>query len=630
MKNLFLLLGLAAGIFGLPSECLAQENPNVIFEEMFDGYAEVGGNDGVWNDYSGALVKAPEGWTFEQVIPACQCVLVGNSRTLGSITTPPLDVDGEVTITFRAGAWDWGKEKNTLRISSSAGTLSSKSVKLEKGHFNDYALTLKYTGANRPRITFTGESKNGASRFFLDDVRVFPENVVPTKIAPEIAFAKPDDEISLAQQTYTLQLTNAEGLPLTFSSSNENVATVDVGGQVSLVAGGNTTITALFDGNEEYSAASATLDLNVLDGTNVMEKLVPLASKKEVDSGERYYLIAEKEGEYYAMKAELVSGKTSGKLQSENITKDPSALDDDNLFYFTGDISNKVVLETNDYVKLYSKGNDFHTSSSNRRWMLDDAETEGQVALHSEQPVANYVSLNSNNQFGAFSSYKEIAYLYKPCAAKIAIKTQEGYGTIYTDEPFVMPEGVKGSTVRGVNLKTGELELPWEYSAGDVIPAQTGLLTYADRGGIYICYAPQADAVSVRRLSADDDERPNLLSGTTAMQLIPEQEGVWYYKLAYDDSNVLGFYWGENDGAPFLNAAHRAYLALTAEEAENTTGFRISKPSTSSIELTPHSPISAENLEVFTLAGMRLPVKSEQELRPGVYVVNGKKRIISR
>lgn len=628
MKRVLLLFVMTAGIFSFPSESLAQNDTGLLFEETFDGYAEKGGNDGVWNDYSGAIAPSPEGWDFKQVIPAYQCVLVGNSRTLGSITTPPLDVDGEVTVTFRAGAWSWGKEKTTLRVSSSAGTLSPKNVQLELGKFNDYTLTLKYTGQNRPRITFTGESANGASRFFLDDVRVFSENVVPTKTSPEVAFAKSEEKVSLTQRTYALQLTNTGELPLSFSSSNENVATVSAEGQVSLVAGGSTTITALFGGDEQYSAASATLDLDVLDGSTVMEKLVPLASNEEVVSEEKYYLIAEKNEEYYAMKAEFVSGKTSGKLQSENITNDPSTLDDDNLFYFTGNIPNKVILGISEFVKFYNKGSDFHKSSNNSPWMLDDAKTERKIALHSEQSVGNYVSLNSNNQFGAFSSFKEIAYLYKPCVAKIAIKTQEGFGTIYNDEPFVMPEGVIGSTVRGVNLETGELELPWEYEAGDVVPANTGLLTYAGARGTYVCNAPKANTSPAHLLSTEEDSRPNLLLGTTSTQLIPEQEDVCYYKLAYDDSNELGFYWGEENGAPFLNAAYKAYLALSTEEAENATGFHLPQQPVSSIELTPLTPLSADNFEVFTLSGVRLSVKSEKELRPGVYVINGKKKIV--
>ena len=52
---------------------------------------------------------------------------------------------------------------------------------------------------------------------------------------------------------------------ITYTSSVEDVATVDAGGAVTIVAEGNTTITATFPGNDEFLAAKATYDLTVIN-----------------------------------------------------------------------------------------------------------------------------------------------------------------------------------------------------------------------------------------------------------------------------------------------------------------------------------------------------------------------------
>ena len=58
--------------------------------------------------------------------------------------------------------------------------------------------------------------------------------------------------------------TNPAGLTVTYSSSDETVATVDAGtGEVTLVADGSTTITATFAGNDSYNVGTASYKLTV-------------------------------------------------------------------------------------------------------------------------------------------------------------------------------------------------------------------------------------------------------------------------------------------------------------------------------------------------------------------------------
>lgn len=70
---------------------------------------------------------------------------------------------------------------------------------------------------------------------------------------------------------------NPTGLAVTYSSSNETVATVDTNsGAITLIAEGTTTITASFAGNDNYNEATASYILNVEEPN---AELVPVDSK---------------------------------------------------------------------------------------------------------------------------------------------------------------------------------------------------------------------------------------------------------------------------------------------------------------------------------------------------------------
>ena len=70
------------------------------------------------------------------------------------------------------------------------------------------------------------------------------------------------------EEDYTLPTltVSPEGLSVSYSSSNENVATVSDSGEVTPVAVGTTIITAVFEGDETYKAASASYTLVVVSG----------------------------------------------------------------------------------------------------------------------------------------------------------------------------------------------------------------------------------------------------------------------------------------------------------------------------------------------------------------------------
>ena len=143
-----------------------------LFYESFDQCQSSGGNDGEWKGpvASGTFSPDNEGWVAEKAYGADQCAKFGTSTTAGKATTPAIAVDGDVTLYFRAGAWDSRTDGTTLNLSVSAGTISRASVTMKKAEFTEYELTVSAHG--NVKITFS--SAHG--RFFLDEVLVKDPN----------------------------------------------------------------------------------------------------------------------------------------------------------------------------------------------------------------------------------------------------------------------------------------------------------------------------------------------------------------------------------------------------------------------------------------------------------------------
>lgn len=150
---------------------------DAVFRETFDKCNGSGGNDDRWSGSIASSLFNPDnsGWEVTQGYGANACARFGTVRKKGSATTPELEVDGSVTMTFKAAPW--GDEAGTIMLSSSnAGiTLSQEAFELSNNTWNECTVTL--TGTGSTTITFVVTEK----RFFLDDINA--EKDAPTAIS---------------------------------------------------------------------------------------------------------------------------------------------------------------------------------------------------------------------------------------------------------------------------------------------------------------------------------------------------------------------------------------------------------------------------------------------------------------
>lgn len=198
--------------------------------------------------------------------------------------------------------------------------------------------------------------------------------------------------------------------------------------------------------------------------------------------------------------------------------------------------------------------------------------------------------------------------------------TSAQYGTYYTEDAFVMPEGVTGYTITSEDGKT--LNFNGNYVAGKTVPAKTALLLKADE-------KPAADKNFTYTIVNSDEVAPadNLLHGSVTEGIIQIEGAKAYYKLADDPKEGLGFYWAnENNADDFcVNAAHKAVLVVMTEGLSQMRGFSFDSMTTGINHVVANAE-QAKHTVIYDLNGRR--VNSLNAAAKGVYIVNGKKIIV--
>lgn len=195
--------------------------------------------------------------------------------------------------------------------------------------------------------------------------------------------------------------------------------------------------------------------------------------------------------------------------------------------------------------------------------------------------------------------------------------TPARYGTYYTEDAFIMPEGVTGYTI---TEKNGEsLTLNADYPANEVVPAKTALLLKATE-------TPATNQEFTYTIVNSDKVAPegNLLHGSVEEDIIEVEGAKAYYKLANDPEYGLGFYWAEKDGGICINKAHKAILVVMSETLSQMRGFSF-ESMTTGINNVVANTNNSKNAVIYDLNGRRV---NSLNAAKGVYIVNGKKVIV--
>ena len=138
----------------------------------------------------------------------------------------------------------------------------------------DEAVSTETTGAQGTNYFTIAEGKQAAGTIYTIKVTSKHNNQIKTikiwkkgagtKQAADISWSSPSATVTIgADDNIFPTLNNPNNLTVTYTTSKEEVATVDANGAVTLVAAGSAKISAVFEGNDTYEASTVSDNLTV-------------------------------------------------------------------------------------------------------------------------------------------------------------------------------------------------------------------------------------------------------------------------------------------------------------------------------------------------------------------------------
>lgn len=583
-----------------------------------------------------------------------------------------------------------------LQVASDAGFSNViETVELKSYKKTDFVFNVSAPQANLYyRLKFdlkkgsTKSKKNG----FVQINKVEYYEDASNKTATSLSFDVPSYTISKDQKYQQLPTLKAgetviEGKTITWSSDNENVATVDENGTVTGVAAGNAKITAKFAGDDVYETSTASYEIIV--------KGAPALSFPEtsytIEMGDAFSeptlqgLPTDVTAKYYSSNADVATvDESTGKVQivgvgtttikavseakdvyeaaeasyvltvnrasSKKVEFDLSTFGFENGNEVTGVNLEGITMtfDTNGGVspKWYTTGNAVRfyanniltISSVSRIKSVEficspEKETEKVKYIASENTKLSAGVYNNKNHTWDLSGTNEKVITLKNTLSsghfriqKIIVTTElpTSVGTI----TIAAPEGF------GTYYNSNSYILPEGLTAFGYKEANTdGTLVKTDvfNGGDVV----PANAALVVKGNEGDYEcyatdqvatktlEGNLLKGVAKATTVEKAEGFKRYVLT-TVNGVLGFY--RTKSGNIKVPANRAYLELTKAQAQAVSFFQLDGETTGIENATATTKEAPK--AIYTLSGVRLKATTTQGLPAGAYVVNGKVVIV--
>lgn len=268
----------------------------------------------------------------------------------------------------------------------------------------------------------------------------------------------------VGDEAFVNTLTNPNSITVSYTSSDENVAEVNAYGQVTIIAVGTTTISAVFEGNETYKPATVSYTLTVaapvapFDG----DYFVKVTSANDLTSGE--YLIVYGEGSLAFNGAletlDAVSNTIPVIFDHDKIQGTNEAL---TAVFTINATAGTIQSASGMYIGQTSDANGLATSAETAYTNTITFDEEGNANIVSGGAYLRYNSASNQTRFRYYksSSYKnqQTIQLYKKESAE-PVEPEHNYevvrsgleiGRHYT---ICMPKkiiAVRGATFWGIN-----------------------------------------------------------------------------------------------------------------------------------------------------------------------------------
>ena len=430
--------------------------------------------------------------------------------------------------------------------------------------------------------------------------------VTDSRVGNDLAYAVATQTIEVGAELAAPTLTNPHGLDVTYESDDTGIATVDASGNVTGVAIGSTTISAIFAGNATYKAGTVSYTINVTRAKFVGELFYESVSGyTESSDGSSMNTSSEYlDSEDWASFTQAYPGKTGGfKLGSSSntaslVTKSIALTGNGKLTY---------------QVQRYDNSNNGNlTVSVTGATAVGDVNVTG-TADWVEKTV--YLIGGTGNvviTFATTSSNKrirldEILLVEGGATVPVTITTAD-YATFCSAVDLDFSE--TGITVYQAKVESNKVKFT-EVTDG-LVPAYTGVLLYKDVDAETVVNVPVTTGVAA--LSENE-----LVGVTTeeAIEYNPDTD-VYNYILQMNGANLV---FRKATGAKLR--ANRAYLS---------TSYDVTAPGARELEVSFGDETAINALEnsnkvndgaIYDLSGRRVENPTK-----GIYIMNGKKVVI--
>lgn len=526
------------------------------------------------------------------------------------------------------------------------------------------------------RLTF--DMKAGGSNGFVQVNKVEYYEDASNKTATSLSFAAPSYTISKDQTLTKLPTLKAgeqtlSDKTITWSSDNENVATVDENGTVTGVAAGKANITAKFAGDDTYKTSTAKYEIKV---KGAPELSFP-NNAYTIEMGDAFSeptlqgLPTDVTAKYSSSNADVATvDESTGKVQIVGVgTTTIKAVSEAKDVYEAAEASYELTVnratskkETFDLTSGYEDrkplapiagknvtlnfssgskwyaegtalrfyGNETLTITANSRikcieFVYGDTkdypiDTNKLEFSSGKYDITKHVwdfsgedtktAMLKNKKGSKQIRIQKIIVTTDVSVGTITIAAPEGFGTYYNESSYILPEGLTAFGYTTANTD-GTLVKTDVFTAGDVVPAKAALVVKGNTGK-YECYATDKEATNTLE--------GNLLKGVTTDTRIEAESGVKRYILTRADDGILAFY-RTNSGTINVKA-NRAYLEVPTAMAVASFSLEGTATGINNVVTT------AAKQGIYTISGVRLNATTTKELPAGIYIVDGKKVIV--
>ena len=422
----------------------------------------------------------------------------------------------------------------------------------------------------------------------------YVENAGPTKDLQTLSFNENACTAEVGSPFTPPTLTGAM-TTVTYSSSNEDVATVNNDGMVTLVGKGTTTITATAEETDDYYSASASYTLKVTEplpeGTIWYEDF----SSNSLD------IYTAQNAQIYATGTAYANGEVPELLLKGDNGELTATIN--NLKGYTGTFALTFISNHSYRCSVSSSTEGVNVSKVSS----EDDKLNARFEVYVPEGTST-LSLTFSNNTGDNARIDNILLEHLYDLQTLTISSV-GYATYSSDKAYIMPSTMKGGVV---NVQDGTAIVDYFYTQNVLVPVGTGLLIQGEAGKHKFFATDRTN---------NTNAGTNLLKGALTNDPITAPAGSSLYIFANDSESGLGFYWqkNSNNGQQVQNMAGKAYLQVPTTSA--VKGFRLNLGDTTGITAVE---TTNGNAPVYTLSGVRVN-GSLNNLPAGIYIVGGKK-----